>query len=167
MVKEGHSELIAVEGAGTKSGEGNRIMGRPYSLDLRERVIQACEAGEESQAAIARRFQVSENTVSCWSRLAREEGRREPKAHGRGFPSVLAEADGAVLKALVAQRNDATLEEYAQAFTARTGEAISGSSRCRGLQRHGLVVKKRHSGRVSRIGPMSPKNATSMAEISH
>lgn len=51
MVKEGYSELIAVEGAGTKSGEGNRIMGRPYSLDLRERVIQACEAGEESQAA--------------------------------------------------------------------------------------------------------------------
>jgi transposase len=111
VVKEGYSELIAVEGTGTKSSEGNRIMGRPSSLDLRERVIPACEAGEASQAAIARRFPVSETAVSCWSGLAREEGRREPKAHGRGLPSVLDEADGAVLTALVAPRNDAPLEE--------------------------------------------------------
>jgi transposase len=86
-------------------------MGRPSSLDWRERVIPACEAGEESQAAIARGFPVSETAVSCWSGLAREDGRREPKAHGRGFASVLDEADGAVLTALVGQRNDATLEE--------------------------------------------------------
>ena len=27
-------------------------MGRPYSTDLRERVLRACEVGDESQAAI-------------------------------------------------------------------------------------------------------------------
>ncbi len=124
-------------------------MGRPYSTDLRERVLRACEVGEESQAAIARRFEISESAVGSWLRQLRQDGRREPKPHGRGFASILYENDGAVLRSLVAAKNDATLVEYAQAFTARTGDEISPSSICRALQRHGLVVKKRRCGRVS------------------
>lgn len=121
-------------------------MGRPYSTDLRERVLRACEVGEESQAAIARRFALSESTVGSWLRQLRRDGRREPKPHGRGFRSILDENDGAVLRSLVAETNDATLQEYARAFTARTGEEISGSSMCRALKRHGLVIKKDSAG---------------------
>jgi transposase len=117
-------------------------MGRPYSTDLRERVLRACEIGSESSRAIARRFEISESAVRSWCRQLHEEGRREPKPHGRGFRSILDEDDGAVLRALVAEKNDGTLAEYAQAFTARTGEEISESSICRALQRHGLVIKK-------------------------
>jgi transposase len=117
-------------------------MGRPYSTDLRARVLRACEVGEESQAAIARRFEISESAVGSWLRQLRRDGRREAKPHGRGFPSILDEDDGAVLRSLVAERNDATLAEYTRAFTARTGEVISESSVCRALRRHGLVVKK-------------------------
>jgi len=124
-------------------------MGRPYSTDLRERVLRACAVGDESQAAIARRFEISESAVRSWVRCLRREGRREPKPHGRGFRSILDEDDGAVLRALVAAKNDATLAEYTRAFIARTGEAISESSVCRALQRHGLVIKKRLCGRVS------------------
>jgi transposase len=101
----------------------------PYSTDLRERVLRACEVGEESQAAIARRFEISESAVGSWLRQLRQDGRREPKPHGRGFPSILDEDDGAVLRSLVAEKNDAA--EYAKAFTARTGEEISDSSMCR------------------------------------
>ena len=117
-------------------------MGRPYSTDLRERVLRACEAGEESQAAIARRFALSESAVGSWLRQLRLEGRREPKPHGRGFRLLLDEDEGAVLRALVAEKNDRTLAEYAHAFTERTGEEISDSSLCRALQRHGLVRQK-------------------------
>jgi transposase-like protein len=73
-------------------------MGRPYSTDLRERVLRACEVGEESQAAIARRFEISESAVGSWLRQLRWDGRREPKPHGRGFRSILDEDDGAVLR---------------------------------------------------------------------
>ncbi len=118
-------------------------MERPYSTDLRERVLRACEVGEESQGAIARRFEISESAVGSWVRQLRQDGRREPKPHGRGFASILDENDAAVLRSLVAAKNDATLAEYAQAFTARTGEEISPASICRALQRHGLVVNKR------------------------
>ena len=134
-------------------------MGRPYSTDLRERVLRACEVGDESQAAIARRFEISESAVGSWLRQLRRDGRREPKPHGRGFPSILDEDDGAVLRLLVAAKNDATLAEYTQAFVAQTGEEISESSVCRALQRHGLVIKKSLCGRVSNGGRTLPLNA--------
>ena len=65
-------------------------MGRPYSTDLRERVLRACEVGEESQAAIARRFEISESAVGSWLRQLRRDGRREPKPQ-RPDREVLAE----------------------------------------------------------------------------
>ena len=117
-------------------------MGRPYSTDLRERVLRACETGEESQAAIARCFDISESAVGSWLRQLHQEGRRAPKPHGRGFRSILDEDDGAVLRSLVRDKNDGTLKEYAQAFMDQTGEEISGSSICRALKRPGLVIKK-------------------------
>jgi transposase len=117
-------------------------MGRPYSMDLRERVLRACEAGEESPGAIARRFEISESAVRSWLRCWHLEGRREPKPHGRGFRSILDEADAAVLRSLVRAANDATLADYAQAFQAKTGEEISPSSVARALKRQGLVIKK-------------------------
>ncbi len=124
-------------------------MGRPDSTDLRERVLRACEVGDESQAALARRYDISESAVRSWVRCLRQDGRRGPKPHGRGFRSILDEEDGAVLRALVAEKNDATLAEDARAFTARTGDEISESSICRALQRHGLVIKKRLCGQAS------------------
>lgn len=141
-------------------------MGRPYSTDLRERVLRACEVGEESQAAIARRFALSESTVGSWLRQLRRDGRREPKPHGRGFRSILDENDGAVLRSLVAETNDATVQEYARAFTARTGEEISGSSICRALKRRGLVIKKRLCGRANNRGRTSLLNARPSAKPS-
>ena len=129
--------------------EGNTAMGRPCSTDLRERVLRACEVGDESQAAIARRFEISESAVGGWLRQLRRDGRRAPKPHGRGFRSILDQDDAAVLRSLGAAKNDATLAGYTQAFTVRTGEEISESSVCRALRRHGLVVKKRLCGRVS------------------
>src|SRR3954453_7058182 len=105
-------------------------MGRPYSTDLRERVLRACENGEESQAEIARRFEISDSAVRRWLRHLHQEGRRALKPHGRGFRSILDEDDGAVLRSLVKDRNDGTLKEYAHAFLDKTGEEIGGSRAC-------------------------------------
>src|SRR4051794_26823207 len=93
-------------------------MPRAYSIDLRERVLAACEAGEGSQARIAERYRVGERTLSGWLKAAREEGRRAPKPLGGGPKPVGGEA--ATLAALVAERNDATLAEYADLLADRT-----------------------------------------------
>ena len=128
-------------------------MPRPYSTDLRERVLAAYEAGEGSQAEVAGRYRIGERTLSGWLRAARE-GRRGPKQRARG-PAPLGGA-GAVLAGLVTEQNDATLAEYAGRLAARTGVRRSLAAVCRALKALGLARKKRRSGPPSRTGPTSP-----------
>ena len=128
-------------------------MPRAYSTDLRERALAAYEGGEGSQSEVARRYRVGERTLSGWLKLAREEGRRSPKARRGGTRPVGGEA--ATLAALVAERNDATLAEYADLLAERTGVRRSPSALCRALRALGLVRKKRPSRPPSRTGRTS------------
>ena len=122
-------------------------MPRPYSVDLRERVLQAHEVGEGSQRVLATRFGISVGAVCGWlgamrdARGARHPGRRGPRAHGGGR-SALNGADPQVLAALVAERNDATLAQYSARLAERTGVRPSSAAVCRALARLGLPRKK-------------------------
>jgi transposase len=129
-------------------------MPRACSSDLRERVLAAYEAGEGSQAAVARRFRVGERTLSRWLRAVRAEGRRGPKAPARA--GLLLGGQAAVLAALTAERNDATLVEYADRLAERTGVRRSLAAVCRALKALGLVRKQRRSVRPSRTARTSP-----------
>ena len=119
-------------------------MPRAYSTDLRERALAAYEAGEGRQSEIARLYRIGERTLSGWLKLAREEGRRTPRPRRGGTRPVGGEA--ATLAALAAERNDATLAEYADRLAERTGVRRSPSALCRALKTLGLVRKKRRSG---------------------
>jgi transposase len=118
-------------------------MPRAYSADLRERVLAACEAGEGRQSEIARLYRIGGRTLSGWLKVARKEGRRSPKPRRGGRPPVGGERE--TLAGLVAERNDATLAEYADLLAERTGIRRSPSALCRALKALGLVRKKRRS----------------------
>ena len=94
-------------------------MPRAFSTDLRERALAACEAGGGSQARGPRLFRMGERTLSGWLRAAREEGRRSPRPRRGGRPPLGGEREA--LAALVAERNDATLAEYADLLAERAG----------------------------------------------
>ena len=132
-------------------------MPRPYSIDLRERALAAYEGGEGSQAQVASRYRVGERTLSGWLRAARGEGRRGPKPHGGGRVPV--GGAGGVLAELVAERNDATLAEYADLLAGRAGVRRSPAALCRALKTLGLVRKKRRSGPPSRNARTWPRRA--------
>src|SRR3954454_6161309 len=129
-------------------------MPRAYSSDLRERVPAAYEAGDGSQAALARRFRVGERTLSGRLKAAREEGRRAARPRRGGRPPVGGEREA--LAALVAERNDATLAEYADLLADRTGVRRSPSALCRALKALGLARKKRPSRTPRRIAGTWP-----------
>jgi transposase len=125
-------------------------MARPYSVDLRERVLRAHEAGEGSQRVLAARFGVSVGAVCTWLAAARNEGRRRPRPHGGGR-RALGGADPQALAALVEEQDDLYLTGYARRFAERTGTApLSAAAMCRALARLGLPRKKRRSARASR-----------------
>ena len=130
-------------------------MPRAYSADLRERVLAAYEGGEGRQSGVARRYRVGERTLSGWLKLAREEGRRAPKPRRGGRAPLGGEREA--LAGLVAERNDATLAEYADRLAERTGVRRSPSALCRALKALGLVRKKRRFGPPSGTGRTWPR----------
>src|ERR687883_249545 len=156
------ADCAAIGGPGATVGgwdrfdpDRRRSMPRAYSTDLRERALAACEAGEGRQSEIARRYRIGERTLSGWLKLAREEGRRTPGPRRGGTRPVGGEA--ATLAALAAERNDATLAEYADRLAERTGVRRSPSALCRALKALGLVRKKRRFGPPSGTGRTWPR----------
>ena len=97
-------------------------MARPLSLDLRERIVQAVEAGSSRREA-AEQFAVS---VSCAIKLLQRwerTGSAAPAAMGGKKPFALAAHVDRVI-ALLAAQPDATLDElHAQL----SGEGIRAS----------------------------------------
>ncbi|GGG27868.1 hypothetical protein GCM10010964_14760 [Caldovatus sediminis] len=111
------------------------------SVDLRERVLAAHERREGSQRVLAERFGVAVGTVNGWLRQA-GAGRRAPLRR-RGGRAALGGAGPEELTALVAERPDATLAEYAAMLAERVGRRFSPAVLCRALRRAGLRRKKK------------------------
>lgn len=115
-------------------------MPRAYSLDLRTRVIAACEAGGCTRAEIARQFDVAEATLYDWLHRFRAEGALTPRpqTHRRGSG-----LDRRILQELVQEQNDRTLAEYAAAYEERTGRRYSVPRICSVLKEIRLSRKGR------------------------
>ena len=117
-------------------------MGKPYSMDLRERLVAYVEAGHSCRAA-ARVFAVSASTAVRLAAL-RERGDVSPKARGRapGTAGKLA-AHRAFLLEIVQAEPDITLKELAGALAEAHGVRVQLSSLHRALRRAGTSYKKR------------------------
>lgn len=65
------------------------MMGAAHSVDLRRKVVQACERGTVSQAEVARFFGVSRSFVEKLLRLHRRTGVLEPDRKRAGRPAQI------------------------------------------------------------------------------
>jgi transposase len=121
---------------------------KAYSMDLRERVVAACDARDGTREQIAGRFSVSVSWIRDLLRRRRETGSIAPRPGGGGrAPAFDAEAAGRLRDAVRAD-DDATLEELARA----AGVACCPSAVHRALARLGITRKKSRGGRPSRTG---------------
>ncbi len=114
---------------------------KAYSSDLRERVLAAAEDPDRTQPEIAETFGVSLSCVEHWLATFRQTRRCEPLPHAGGKPRVL-QPYAALLRQLVAQQPDATLEELCALVAAQTGVQATPSRMCRELQFLKLPRKK-------------------------
>jgi transposase len=121
---------------------------KAYSMDLRERVVAACDARDGTREQIAGRFSVSVSWIRDLLRRRRETGSIAPRPGGGGrAPAFDAEAAGR-LRDAVRVDDDATLEELARA----AGVACCPSAVHRALARLGITRKESRGGRPSRTG---------------
>ncbi len=119
---------------------------RAYSIDLRERVVIACDARDGTREQIAARFSVSVSWVRKLIRRRRETGSIAPRPRGGGrAPAFDAEA-GRRLREAVRADDDATLQELARA----AGVSCCASAVHRAPERLGITRKKSRGGRPSR-----------------
>jgi transposase len=117
-------------------------MPKAYSGDLRERVIDAVEAGASRREA-ADRFEVSVSSAIKWLQRWRERRSATPKRRG-GSVSPL-EAFATEILALVVEQPDLTLVETVAVLRKRRIET-SRSSLWRFLDRHNITLKKKPAG---------------------
>lgn len=84
---------------------------RPYSNDLRERIVAAIDRGDHSLRQLARLFSVSLSFLVRLLQRRRRTGAVQPKPHGGGPTPKLDAAAVQRLRELVRQQPDATLTE--------------------------------------------------------
>jgi transposase len=120
-------------------------MPQSYSGDLRERVIEAVEAGASRREA-AECFEVSVSSAVKWLQRWRESRSAAPKPRG-GSISPLEEYATEIL-VLVAEQPDLTLVETVAELRKRRIKT-SRSALWRFFQRHNVTFKKKACKRPS------------------
>jgi transposase len=118
---------------------------RPYSLDLRPRVVAAVADGAGTIADVAARFRVGKTFIKTMLRLWRERGDLAPHPHGGGATAALTPQQLSALQRQVATEPDATLAELRYCLHETEAVAVSEAPVCRALQRLNLPRKRRVS----------------------
>lgn len=113
-----------------------------YSADLRQKVLDVHRQGNISQRQLARRFSVSLSFVQNLLKRYRQTGTITPKAHAGGRVAKLNTQHLQQLDTLVAQNNDATLEQLCDLLECQTQVRLSRSSMGRWVQYLKLTYKK-------------------------
>ena len=130
-------------------------MPKPYSGDLRARVIEEIATGASRREA-AERFAISPSVVVLWAQRWETTGSVAAKPSG-GSTSPL-EEHAEFLLALIAAQSDLTLDEVVAAMDKR-GIAGSRSAVWRFFDRRNLSFKKKLCTRRSKSARMWPAHA--------
>jgi len=125
-----------------------------YSLDLRERVVRACDDGLGTREEIARMLGVSVSFITKLLRRRRDEKTLAAKPHSGGGKPSLDRKDEKRVRKLVARQPDATLRELCDRLADAGGATIRIWTMCRALARLGLVRKK---------SPFTPRSGIRLA----
>jgi transposase len=129
-------------------------MPKPYSQDLRDRVIDAVKKGEMSRRAAARRYAISESVAIKWLDRVERDGSREPVGHGGHRASKLMPHRD-FLQAARTEKTDVTLQALCDRLSAERGVEADTSMMSRFFRKIGVTFKKRPSSRASRIARTS------------
>jgi transposase len=132
-------------------------MGRPYSQDLRDRVLAAMDEDGEAYE-LAPLFRVSVSYIYKVLGRRRATGETTARRSGGGpKPKLL--AHDAALRERIAAVPDSTLVELQAWLLAERGVKVSIGCLSNRLRRLGLPRKKSRRARPSRTGPTSPRRA--------
>ena len=132
---------------------------KAYSLDLRQKILRACDQGLGSQRAIATLFGVSLSVVEKLLRRRRTTGDITPRTHASGRRASGDEAALAQVRRLVREQPDVTLAELCERLLAERGLRVSVPTMGRLVITLSLPRKKSRSTPANRTLSASSRRA--------
>lgn len=123
-----------------------RLM-KPYSEDLRVRILKALQEEGSSKSAVARLFGVSLSSVKRYARMANRGTTSLMPRKGGGRPPKADQTTRKLLEEDVKERPAATIKERRHFLEHATGKALSDSTVGRLLKRMGFSQKNGAWGR--------------------
>ena len=121
---------------------------KTLSLDLRERVVAAYDAGDGTRPEVAKRFRVSLGMVKKLLRQRKQTGDLRPRHPFSGRKPLIVETHRRRMRQLLGRQPDLTLAELRSAL----GLSCTLPAIHYALARLNLTYKKRHSGPASSSG---------------
>lgn len=116
---------------------------KAYSLDLRQKIVDAYAEGNISQRQLAKQFRVALSFIEKLLKQYRETRSIAPKVRTEQTPTKLTPEQLTVLSSIVEANNDATLDELRYQLAQQTGVLISRSTLDRMVKKLNLSVKKK------------------------
>lgn len=116
---------------------------KPYSVDLRQKIIDVYNQGNISQRQLARQFRVALSFIQKLVKQYKETGSVAPKMRRQQTPTKLTDEHLEILRNLVAENQQATLQQLKTELALRTGVTISISTVHRMLRRLNLSRSKK------------------------
>ena len=139
-------------------------MPAPLSTDLRSRVVQYSKDARVGRILLSRIFGIGSATAYRWVKQAEATGSVEPKkSERRGPEPKIKDADLAELRALVAEKNDRTLQQLCDLWDDRKHILVDDATMCRALKRAKLPLKKKRANRRSASGLTSRRSESHSA----
>ena len=126
-------------------------MAKPYSDDLRRRILESYAQGEGTQAQVAQRFRVSLGYVEKIRGQQRRTGQMERVPHHPGRKPKFTEPIRQKLRGWLRQRPDSTLVELQEKLAQERQLRVSVPALWSVLGKMGLRLKKSRSTRASGI----------------
>lgn len=123
---------------------------KPYSTDLRKRIVAAVKHEQNTPEQAATRYNVSRATVHRYLQLDRDLHNLQP-ATSTGRPRLIPPEGEHALRTQVEAKPDATLDEHRQTWFETSGVMLSVTAMHEAIKRLGFTHKKRRS---------KPANAT-------
>ena len=114
---------------------------KPYSTDLRERVLAALDNGMP-RGEVIRLFQVSQGSITRWLRLRRTKGTLTP-ARPSGRPRTIPPQQEHLLRVQLEAAPDAALATHAAQWNDDHATSLSSWTMARAIRRLGWSRKKR------------------------
>lgn len=123
---------------------------KPYSIDLRQKVLDAHLKNQTSIREIAEKFGVSDSFVRKLLKRHQETGGIEPKPHSGGASAKLTDEHYVLVESMIAENNSITLVVLCKQIESKTGIRVSVPTMCRILQKLKLGKNKK-SARVAEV----------------